>query len=181
MFNRRHILGVLPAAMLLAGASSARATVYFNSGSVKKQLFPSATRFVDRSVSLTKVQKKAIRKAAKTRVHSSRVVAMDAYAGSKKLGTLFIDKVFGKHEFITYAVALNTAGAVSGIEIMDFRESHGDQVRGRGWRAQFNGKRSGQPLKIDKQIKNISGATLSCVHITNGVRRVLATNALMLG
>lgn len=179
MFSRRFILGALPAALLL-GSTAARATVYFSSASIKKQMFPSATRFVDRSISLTKAQKSKIKKAAKTSVRSNRVNAMDAYAGNKKLGTLFIDKVFGKHEFITYAVALNTAGAVSGVEIMDFRESYGDEVRNGNWRAQFHGRRSGQPLKIDKQIKNISGATLSCVHITNGVRRVLVTNALLL-
>ena len=93
---------------------------------------------------------------------------------------MFIDKVYGKHEFITYAVALDTGGGVRGIEIMDYRESYGDQIRQPKWRAQFAGKRYGQPLAIDKQIKNISGATLSCVHITEGVRRLLATNAIAL-
>jgi Na+-transporting NADH:ubiquinone oxidoreductase subunit NqrC len=63
---------------------------------------------------------------------------------------------------------------------MDYRESCGDQIRQAKWRAQFNGKRSGQPLRIDKEIKNISGATLSCVHITEGVRRLLATHAIAL-
>ena len=123
---------------------------------------------------------KSIAKAAGTRVTAAKVTAFDAIAANGKLGTLFIDKVYGKHEFITYAVALDTTGAVRGVEVMDYRESYGDQIRLPKWRAQFTGKRYGQPLKIDKQIKNISGATLSCVHITEGVRRLLATNALAL-
>ena len=123
---------------------------------------------------------KSIAKAAGTRVTAAKITAFDAFAANGKLGTLIIDKVYGKHEFITYAVALDTAGAVKGVEVMDYRESYGDQIRQPKWRAQFTGKRYGQPLQIDKQIKNISGATLSCVHITEGVRRLLATNALAL-
>jgi Na+-transporting NADH:ubiquinone oxidoreductase subunit NqrC len=87
--------------------------------------------------------------------------------------------VYGKHEFITYAVALDATGAVRGIEIMDYRESYGDEVRLPRWRAQFNGRRAGQPLDINRQIQNISGATLSCVHITEGVRRILTTHATL--
>lgn len=178
MFSRRLILGALGASLALP-ARVARATVYFTSTSIRKKLFPGATSFRDRSVALTKAQRKQIAKASKTRVNFSRFVAFDAYGPKGRQGTLIIDKVYGKHEFITYAVALDTTGAVIGIEIMDFRESYGDEVRNAKWRAQFRGRKAGEPLKIDKQVRNISGATLSCVHITDGVRRVLATHALL--
>ena len=39
---------------------------------------------------------------------------------------------------------------------------------------QFVGKTSQSPLKLDRDIKNISGATLSCRHVTDGVKRLLA-------
>lgn len=177
--NRRSFIVALPAGLLLA-SEPAQATVYFTAEAVKNALFPGATRFIDRTVTLSKEQMKAIAKAAGTRVTAAKVTALDAYGASGKLGTLFIDKVYGKHEFITYAVAIDNGGGVRGIEIMDYRESYGDQIRIPKWRAQFAGKRFGQPLQIDKQIKNISGATLSCVHITEGVRRLLATHALAL-
>lgn len=179
MFSRRIFLAAIPAT-LLAHHTGLQATVYFSAGSVKKQLFPDATRFVDRTVTMTKAQMTSVKKASRTRIKSAKFIAYDAYAGTRKLGTLVIDKVFGKHEFITYAVALDPTGAVLGVEIMDFRESYGDEVRNGRWRAQFSGRRAGEPLKIDRQIKNVSGATLSCVHITNGVRRVLATYALLM-
>ena len=35
-------------------------------------------------------------------------------------------------------------------------------------------KKHGAPLRLDNDIQNISGATLSCKHISEGVRRVLA-------
>ena len=60
------------------------------------------------------------------------------------------------------------------VEIMDYRETYGGEVRNPKWRAQFVGKANGAPLQLDKDIKNISGATLSSRHITEGVRRLLA-------
>ena len=179
MLNRRHFIGTVPLGLLFA-SEQANAKVYFTGDAVKRALFPGATRYVDRSVTLSAAQSKTIGAAAKTRVNFPKIIAFDAYGASGKLGTLYIDKVYGKHEFITYAVALDPAGAVHGIEIMDYRESYGDQVRGVKWRAQFSGKRHGQPLAIDKPIKNISGATLSCVHVTDGVRRLLATHSLVI-
>jgi Na+-transporting NADH:ubiquinone oxidoreductase subunit NqrC len=64
---------------------------------------------------------------------------------------------------------------------MDYRETYGDQIRLPKWRAQFVGKKNGDVLKIDQPILNIAGATLSCVHVTDGVRRILATYAMIAG
>ena len=88
-------------------------------------------------------------------------------------GWFFVDRVLGKHELITYALALEPDGRVRGIEILEYRESHGGEVRDASWRAQFVGKTAGDPLKLDRDITNISGATLSCRHVTDGVKRLL--------
>ena len=80
----------------------------------------------------------------------------------------------GKHEFITYAVGLNANGSVKQIEVMDYRETYGGQIREETWRSQFVGKTARSTLKLDADIKNISGATLSCRHVTDGVKRLLA-------
>jgi hypothetical protein len=176
--DRRTFLTALPAGLLI-GSQRAGATAYFSADAVKRALFPNATRFVDHSTNLTKEQITAIGRTSRTRGFPARVNAFEAQGPGGKLGTLFIDRVYGKHEFITYAAALDASGAVKGIEIMDYRESYGDQVRNANWRAQFTGKRNGQPLQIDRPIRNISGATLSCVHITDGVRRLLATYTLL--
>src|SRR5579884_3931993 len=89
-------------------------------------------------------------------------------------GWFIVDEVVGKHEFITYAVGLNADGSVKQIEIMDYRETYGGQIRDQKWRAQFVGKTAKSPLKLEADIKNISGATLSCRHVTDGVKRLLA-------
>ena len=88
-------------------------------------------------------------------------------------GSWFIvDEVVGKHEMITYAVALSPSGAVTGIEILDYVESYGYEVAEAQWRKQFIGKTATDPIKLNQDIQNIGGATLSCKHLTDGVKRV---------
>ncbi|MEY4495525.1 MAG: hypothetical protein RL744_589 [Pseudomonadota bacterium] len=88
-------------------------------------------------------------------------------------GSWFIvDEVVGKHEMITYAVALSPAGAVIGIEILEYVESYGYEVAEAKWRQQFIGKVASDPIKLNQDIQNIGGATLSCKHLTDGVKRV---------
>jgi len=88
-------------------------------------------------------------------------------------GYLIVDKVVGKHEYITYAVGINPNGTVKQIEILQYNESYGYEVRNAAWRAQFVGKGAGSTLQLNADIQNISGATLSSKHITDGVKRVL--------
>jgi hypothetical protein len=89
-------------------------------------------------------------------------------------GWFVVDEVLGKHELITYAVALDAQGRMRGIEILDYRESHGGEIRDPKWRLQFAGKTARDPLQLDRDIRNISGATLSCRHVTDGIKRILA-------
>lgn len=85
-----------------------------------------------------------------------------------------VDEVLGKHELITFAVGLAAQGTVTGVEILEYRESHGGEIRDPRWRAQFAGKTARDPLALDRDVRNISGATLSCRHVTDGIKRLLA-------
>jgi len=95
-------------------------------------------------------------------------------------GWFIVDKVLGKHELITYALALDARGRVRGVEILEYLEAHGGEIRNPAWRAQFVGKSAADPLKLDRDIRNISGATLSCRHVTDGVKRLLDFHARVL-
>ena len=96
------------------------------------------------------------------------------------MGVLIIDEVIGKHEMITYAVALNSNGSILGIEILEYIESYGYEVAEVDWRKQFVGKTAKDPIKLNQDIQNIGGATLSCKHITDGVKRVTSLHDLSL-
>lgn len=93
------------------------------------------------------------------------------------LGTFFVDAVIGKQDYIGYALALDAQGRVLRLDVLDYRETHGWEIRNERWRAQFAGKSAADPVQLGQDIANISGATLSCRHVTDGVRRLLALHA----
>jgi FMN-binding domain len=147
--------------------STGFAATYLNVDQAQQAIFPGKSFTALR---LTDAQRKRIEQESRVRLTSTPPRVWRTSGG----GWFIVDKVIGKHEFITYAVGLTADGAVSGMEIMDYRESYGGQVRDPQWRAQFVGKTKTAPLALDCDIKNISGATLSSRHLTDGVRRVLA-------
>jgi hypothetical protein len=166
---------LLPLASLLAAPAAAYATTYLSVEQAQSLMFP-GTQLTADFRTLTDAQAAAIHKDSGVDVLSKDLKVWRASTG----GWFILDRVVGKHEFITFALALDASGAVKDVEILDYRESYGDQVRGQAWRAQFLGKRHGAQLKLGADIKNISGATLSSKHVTDGVRRLLATWAVVL-
>ncbi len=164
---------ILPSVALLL-AAHANATVYLTEAKVKETFYPKE-ELAAATVELTQAQADAIADKSGMKVRHLRVNAWKTKAGD----WLVVDEVLGKHEFITYAVAISKEGAVKGVEIMEYKETYGGEVRGKEWRGHFTGKTAKDPLKLEGDIPNISGATLSSRHVTEGVRRVLATVELL--
>ena len=90
------------------------------------------------------------------------------------LGYIVLDEVLGKFELISYAVGLQPDASIKQVEILAYRESHGFEIRNAKWLQQFVGKSASGQLGVGDGIANISGATLSCNHLTDGVRRIVA-------
>src|SRR4029077_8999493 len=125
----------LPAMAVTSIASPALAVQYLTIDAAQKLAFPAANRFVENGGMTWKAQ-----------------------AGDKLLGLFVVDHVIGKHLYIDYAVALDPAGRVMHVDILQYRESYGGEVREPSWLAQFVGKTSSSPVKVGSDIRNISGA-----------------------
>lgn len=151
-------------------APASYGATYLTVEQAQQAIFPSE-KLSQSFINLTNQQVHEIERRSDTNVRRKQVQLWKSANG----GFFIVDEVVGKHEYITYAAGLNPDGTVKQIEIMTYRESYGYEIRNADWRAQFVGKNSSAPLKLDKDIKNISGATLSCRHITEGVKRILAT------
>ncbi|TMJ24143.1 MAG: FMN-binding protein [Alphaproteobacteria bacterium] len=65
-------------------------------------------------------------------------------------------------------------GRIRQVDILQYRESYGGEIRSPSWLAQFAGKTNASPLQVGNDIRNISGATLSSHHVTEGVKRIMA-------
>jgi Na+-translocating ferredoxin:NAD+ oxidoreductase RnfG subunit len=153
---------------------------YMNVEQAQHALFPQAQSFAENFIELNDDMRDRIEEMSDVRQRWKKQEVWKAMDGDQFLGWLIVDKVIGKHEFITYATAISPQGDVIGIEIMDYRETYGGEVGQKTWRDQFVGSTIESQLKLNSDIQNISGATLSCRNITNGVKRLLALHRLVL-
>ncbi|HEV2650726.1 MAG TPA: FMN-binding protein [Rhizomicrobium sp.] len=159
----------------LAIVSPVHAKVFLSVEQAQALMFPGATFKADFR-NLSDQQTSAIEIASNANVLNRELKAWRVSTG----GWFIADEVVGKHEFIPIALALDANGAVKSVEILEYREAYGGEVRNPQWRAQFTGKKNGDAMQDGDSIQNISGATLSSKHITDGVRRLLATYAIIL-
>jgi len=156
-------------------APAAMATVYLSPEQALTAIFDGKSDFKSSSLKLTKEQRKSISDSTGLTVRDQEIQVWKAGDGSQ----MYVDKVVGKHEFITFAVGVGADGKVRGVEILEYKETYGGEVRRPEWRKQFKGKKLGDTIKLGGDITNISGATLSSSSVTDGVKRLLAIRALV--
>jgi hypothetical protein len=162
-----------PAAVLSAPAP-AFAVDYLTAEQAQAKMFPGASAFEAREVALTAEQLSALARRLGSPPHRTSWSVRLARGGEGVLGVVVVDDVIGKFERITYAVGLGPDAVIRDVEILSYRESHGQEILLPAWRRQFTGKSADAPLEVGKDIANISGATLSCTHVTEGVHRIAA-------
>ena len=156
------------------GAAPAIAAQYLTVEGAQHAVFPEADLFVPLVPQLDAVQKQLIAARAGPQPAHGRLQIFLARQGDRLVGHVFIDEVIGRQDLITYALGIDRHGALRAPEILDYRESHGNEVRGRGWREQFASRNGLQQLNFGTDIKNIAGATLSSEHLTQGIRWLTA-------
>ena len=174
-YSGRTLTKLLLATFWLAGAVAALAEHYLSVAEAQKICFPNADTFEAQQLRLSADQSKTIEQKSGVKVRMSEIRFSVAGKDAKTLGVLMVDQVVGKHEVIDYAVAISPEGKVLQVEILEYREHYGGEIRNPKWREQFKGKTATSKLKLNEDIYNISGATISCRNVTDGVRRVLAT------
>ncbi|MBH0190824.1 MAG: FMN-binding protein [Nitrospira sp.] len=93
--------------------------------------------------------------------------------GTEIDGYALVQNTIGKHKPMTYMVGVDSKGHVSDVELLVFRESRGSEIRQKRFNAQYEGKTVNDPVRINKDIINISGATMSVRSMSAGIKRVL--------
>jgi FMN-binding domain len=89
------------------------------------------------------------------------------------LGFALVGDVIGKDQPITFLVAVDPADRLKDVDILVYREPYGGEVAYEPWRRQFRGHVASDSLRVGKEIRSISGATISVHAVTLGVRRLL--------
>lgn len=106
-------------------------------------------------------------------VSEERITFLSARRDGAIAGWVFVGDVPGLYEPITYAVGITEGGDVKDVEILVYRESRGGEVRRRRFLNQYRGKNDGSPLRLNHDVLNITGATVSSRAVTAGVKKAL--------
>ena len=93
--------------------------------------------------------------------------------GDKIDGYAMVHNTIGKYKPMTYMVGVDAKGSCTDVELLVFRDAKGSEVGKKRFNAQYDGKTVVDPIRINKDIINISGATMSVRSMSAGVKRVL--------
>lgn len=96
-------------------------------------------------------------------------------------GYALIDEDMGKEMPFTFVTRINPDGKVAAVEIMVYRESRGGEVASKRFLSQFKEKKFNDELRLNGNIVNVTGATISSHSMVRGVRRALVLYQIFYG
>ncbi len=179
MLSRRTFaLGLMTqAAGLLPGELSAQEGMFLTEATAPAAVFPQATAFERTVVPSTpelRAQMQTQLGTLRPSLWEAEYIIFTAKQREMLLGYGVIVEEIGKSLPITFIVGVRPDGKVAEVAVMAYREPYGGEVRYPRFLAQYAGKTLRDPLLPYRDIHNITGATLSCQSIGQGVRKALA-------
>ncbi len=149
------------------------AEVYMSEDEGVKIMLPKSERVRKDVIRLTPEKKSQIEERIGWKFPEQEFEVYIGETGTRVDGYAMVQNTIGKHKPMTYMVGVDGQGSISDIELLVFREARGSEVRQKRFNAQYEGKTVLDPVRINKDIINISGATMSVRSMSAGIKRVL--------
>jgi hypothetical protein len=149
------------------------AEVYLKEDESLKIMFPKSEQVRKELIKLSPEKKALIEERIGWKFPEESFEVYIGETGTQIDGYAVVQNTIGKHKPMTYMVGVDNKGLVSDIELLVFREARGSEVRQKRFNAQYEGKSVLDPVRINKDIINISGATMSVRSMSAGIKRVL--------
>lgn len=165
-------LTALPTA-LAAYAMPALGQVFLNEAQALNAIFGPDVTATRELKSLTDAQRKQLEQSSGLHFPESSYTFLPVAKHNQPAGYGLVVNEIGKSEPITFMVGMGADGKVVDVALMVFRESRGAEVKEQRFLRQFHGKRVGDPIQVDRDILNYTGATLSSKALARGVKRAL--------
>jgi len=148
--------------------------VYLTEEEALAKAFPKADSVWAEVWAPTEEQRRSVQRKLGWRVADSTFTVHRGVKGRQDLGYAVMANEIGLYKPITFMVHLDIEQKVSAVHVMVYRESRGGEVRRRRFLSQYDGKRVSSPVRINRDIIGISGATLSVRALNAGVKKTLA-------
>lgn len=149
------------------------AEVFMSEEEAVKIMLPKSERIRKEVLALTQEKKELIEQRIGWKFPEQSFEVFIGESGDTIDGYAMVHNTIGKHKHMTYMVGVDAKGACSDVELLVFREARGSEVGRKRFNVQYEGKTVLDPIRINKDIINITGATMSVRSISAGVKRVL--------
>jgi len=83
------------------------------------------------------------------------------------------DRVKGKWGIMHYMLFFNIDGTIRDVVVLEYQEKRGRPVAKERFRKQFRGKTIDDRIQLRKDIRGVSGATISSKGMTDGIRKMV--------
>ncbi len=171
--RRRTLLIALVTLSLFAARARAQEQLLTREQALK-EIFPEVARRDDETRPLSAAQRTRLEHALGRRIDEDELVVTRVYDATGGLrGYAVVTEEIGKYRPITFMVGANPDLTVRDVAVMVYRESRGGDVKRRRFLNQYRGKSVRDPIDVNRDIINISGATISVRSLNAGVKRVL--------
>ena len=114
-------------------------------------------------------------------IRDTTVIVRRFYRNNSLTGYAVVTNEYGKYRPITMLVGVNPDFSVRGVRILVYRENRGGEVKRKRFLYQYRGMTTEDPIRINRDIINISGATISVRGVNSGVRKVLNLLEMLYG
>jgi len=139
------------------------------------EVFPNAAAYRVHEFTPTAAQRQGLEQTLARRLFEPRYAWMVVYDAADRLqGYALVTDERGKYRPITFMVGITPDFRVADAAVMVYRESRGGEVQRERFLAQYRGRTLRDPIQINRDIINISGATISVRSMNAGVRKALA-------
>lgn len=164
-------------ALVLAAAGPVRAKVFLTVDEALALAFPGC-EIERRNVFLSDGQVARARELAGVEVPGALVHPYVARCGGREAGTAYFDTHRVRTLPETLMVVVDPEGRVRRIEILAFREPE-EYIPREIWYRQFTDQALDDELDLKREIRGVTGATLTARATTDAVRRVLALHRVI--
>ena len=147
--------------------------IYFSEEEAAQVMFPDSEKIRRETLTITDDQKAFVEQVIGWEFPE---YTFDVFIGETQGnidGYAMIQNTIGKHRPITYMVGVTATGECMNFEVMVYREARGNEIATKRFNYQYQGKTIGDPIRINRDIINITGATMSVRSASAGVKRVL--------
>lgn len=147
--------------------------IFLTPDEASKLIFSESEQIRQANLILTPAQKNMIQERIGWEFPETSFECFIGETKGKTDGWALIQNTIGKHKHMTYMVGVDLDGEVMSMELLVFREARGSEVGKKRFSYQYEGKTVYDPIRINRDIINISGATMSVRSMSAGIKRVL--------